>query len=191
MVSFCALDQHNADGDQLPFPSPNEVKIKFVLASKEKWLISQNVCQNILCSTDQRNTYSMQTCSTSKKECLPGTEPLLIFLYCQLTIIPHVNWDPYKIILPSYSPYFYLFATGTMYANNSNLQWMYKSSTKSWHCPSYLRHSYFLLPSLWNVLMLTNSFHKIKPQLYVFLNIPDGQEHYLKLNLKYSNSSLG
>lgn len=40
MVSFCVLDQHHEDGDQLPFPSPNEVKIKFVLASKEKWLMS-------------------------------------------------------------------------------------------------------------------------------------------------------
>jgi len=126
-----------------------------------------------------------------KKNVCAGIEPPSIFLYCQLTIFPPVNWEPYKIVLPSYSLYFCLFAIGTMYVNNSNLEWMYKSSTKSWHCPSYLRRSYFLLPSLWNVLMLTNSFHKINPQLYVFFNIPDGLEHSLKLNLKYSNSSLG
>jgi len=64
------LDQHHAvRWDQLPFPSPNEVKITFVLANKEKWLIPLNLCQNILCYIDQRNTHSTQTCSTSKKEC--------------------------------------------------------------------------------------------------------------------------
>lgn len=69
MVSFCVLDQHDAvRRDHLPFPSPNEVKIKFVLANKEKLLISLNLCQSILCYTDQRNTHSLQTCSTSKKE---------------------------------------------------------------------------------------------------------------------------
>lgn len=81
MVSSCVLDQHHAvRWDQLPFPSPNEVKIKFVLTNKEKWLIPLNLCQNILCYIDQRNTHSMQTCSTSKKECFCWHRATFYFL---------------------------------------------------------------------------------------------------------------
>lgn len=78
MVSSCKLHQHyTVRWDQLP--SPNEVKIKFVLANKENLLISLNLCQNILCSIDQRNTHSMQTCSTSKKECFYWHRAHLLF----------------------------------------------------------------------------------------------------------------
>lgn len=65
---------------QIPFPSPNEVKIRFVLDNKGKILISLNLCQNILCYTDQRNTHSMQTCPTSKKECFCWHRATLYFL---------------------------------------------------------------------------------------------------------------
>lgn len=98
MVSSCKLHQHHAvRWDQ--FPSPNEVKIKFVLANKGKLLISLNLCQNILCSIDQRNTHSMQTCSTSKKECFSWHRAHLLFSCIAAWLFPPVNQDPCKNVL--------------------------------------------------------------------------------------------
>ena len=100
MVSFCVLDQHHAlRWDQVPFPSPNEVKIKFVLANKKKWLISLNLCQNILCYIDQRNTHSMQTCSTSEKRMFLLAQSHFVFSCIAAWLFPPVNWDPCKIVL--------------------------------------------------------------------------------------------
>lgn len=70
--------------------------------------MSQNVCQNILCSTDQRNTYSMQTCSTSKKECLRWHRATFYFLVlptdyfssCQLRSIQNRSAFLLTVFLP-------------------------------------------------------------------------------------------
>lgn len=103
-------------------------KNQIFLANKEKLLISLNLCQNILCSIDQRNTHSMQTCSTSKKECFSWHRAYLLFSCIAAWLFPPVNRDPCKnVLLPSDSvSVFLLFATGTgMYLHTFTLRYNY------------------------------------------------------------------